>query len=73
MNEDKDILFAPSAAMIGVVDNVAKTVEDMLDDARKTKGLDQCKVCYHRVTLNPEGKWELEKAGSSVHSGSTFR
>ncbi|CAE7279784.1 unnamed protein product, partial [Symbiodinium sp. CCMP2592] len=65
-NEDKDILFAPSAATIGVVDNVAKTFEEILDNARMTKGLDQCKVCYHKATVNPEGKWELEKVNDVI-------
>ena len=69
-DENKELMFQPSPETWATLDSTTDTVGDLLDITRKNKGLDGCKVCYHKVMQGPDGGWQLEKARNiSMNTG----
>ena len=57
-----DVPFQASPETIAIMDSTATTLATILGKRKGSMGFDSCKVCYHKVTQDPEGMWSLQKA-----------
>ena len=64
IDHDVEIPFEVGADTLGVLDNVYGTMAEHLQTASQTKP-DNCRVCYHKASKDPDGNWVLEKAGTT--------
>jgi len=64
IDPDVEIPFDVGADTHGVLDNVYGTMAEHLHLASQTKP-ENCRVCYHKASKDPEGNWVLEKAGAT--------
>ena len=61
LDEDQELLFQVTGDTMATLDNSCASLAELLNTAKKNKGLDQCKVCYHKLTQNPDQSWTLLK------------
>ena len=58
---DQEILFEPSPETMVAVDNQVMCIGSILNDMKRRKGIDHCKVCYHSVSQGLDGTWMMRK------------
>ena len=64
---DKELDFTATPDGLAILDNLA-TFSELLDAAKKNKP-DNCKICYHKSSQDPEGSWAMQQdcVYSSLH------